>query len=254
MSDIGASLREARMRAGVDIAEVEEQTRIRAKYLRALENEEWHLLPGPIYVKSFLRTYAQAVGLDAKVLVEEYKLRHERLSDVETQPIAPRSAMQRPPPPRVPRWAVLAGVVALLVGGLAALGLLNRSGTSSDSAGATTATTNTTRARTTKTTATRTTPRPAAPRRVRLRLVPSGPVYVCLRAGDRTLIRGDTIVTPSASFRARRFTMTLGNNSVALIVDGRRVTVPPSASPIGLSITRGARRALGPGARPRCGG
>ena len=89
MPAIGATLREARMRARIDISEIESETKIRAKYLRALENEEWDLLPGPTYVKSFLRTYAEALGLDARLLLEEYKLRHERLSDIELQPIAP---------------------------------------------------------------------------------------------------------------------------------------------------------------------
>src|SRR3954453_14294639 len=89
MPAIGATLREARMRARIDISEIESATKIRAKYLRALENEEWDLLPGPTYVKSFLRTYAEALGLDARLLLEEYKLRHERLSDIELQPIAP---------------------------------------------------------------------------------------------------------------------------------------------------------------------
>lgn len=77
MPEIGVTLREARMRAGIDIAEVESRTKIRAKYLRALENEEWSLLPGTTFVKSFLRTYAEMLGLDAKLLVEEYKFRHE---------------------------------------------------------------------------------------------------------------------------------------------------------------------------------
>ncbi len=45
------------MRAKIDINEVEVRTKIRAKYLRAIENEEWDLLPGEVYVKSFLRTY-----------------------------------------------------------------------------------------------------------------------------------------------------------------------------------------------------
>src|SRR6266498_3918341 len=89
MPDIGTTLREARMRARIDISEIESETKIRAKYLRALENEEWDLLPGPTFVKSFLRTYADALGLDGKLLIEEYKLRHERLSDVELQPITP---------------------------------------------------------------------------------------------------------------------------------------------------------------------
>ena len=71
MPDIGSTLREARMHARIDISEIESETKIRAKYLRALENEEWDLLPGPTYVKSFLRTYADALGLDGKLLIEE---------------------------------------------------------------------------------------------------------------------------------------------------------------------------------------
>src|SRR5438128_12373320 len=89
MPAIGATLREARMRARIDISEIESETKSRARYLRARENEEWDLLPGPTYVKSFLRTYADALGLDSRLLLEEYKLRHERLSDIELQPIAP---------------------------------------------------------------------------------------------------------------------------------------------------------------------
>src|SRR6516165_4553199 len=81
MPEIGATLREARMRERIDVSEIEAQTKIRAKYLRALENEEWSLLPGPTFVKSFLRTYAQALGLDGKALVEEYRLHHETSSE-----------------------------------------------------------------------------------------------------------------------------------------------------------------------------
>src|SRR6267154_3217526 len=86
-AEIGATLRDARMRARIDISEIEAQTKIRAKYLRALENEEWGLLPGPTFVKSFLRTYAQALDLDGKSLVEEYRLHHERPSDAMLEPI-----------------------------------------------------------------------------------------------------------------------------------------------------------------------
>ena len=75
------------MRARIDVSEIEAKTKIRAKYLRALENEEWGLLPGPTFVKSFLRTYAQALGLDGKALVEEYRLHHERPSEAMLEPI-----------------------------------------------------------------------------------------------------------------------------------------------------------------------
>src|SRR5918997_4368202 len=127
MPDIGESLREARMRAKVDISEIEVQTKIRAKYLRALENEEWDLLPGPTYVKSFLRTYAEALDLDAKLLVDEYKLRHEHLSEVELQPIsaAAPGRERRRQPPSLPPWFF---VVVILVGLAFALYLLGTLG------------------------------------------------------------------------------------------------------------------------------
>src|SRR5271155_5865798 len=99
MPEIGETLRDARMRARIDVSEIEAKTKIRAKYLRALENEEWGLLPGPTFVKSFLRTYAQALGLDGKALVEEYRLSHEGLTDAALEPIvsSPQSARSRQP-------------------------------------------------------------------------------------------------------------------------------------------------------------
>ncbi len=90
MPEIGETLRDARMRARIDVSEIEAKTKIRAKYLRALENEEWGLLPGPTFVKSFLRTYAQALGLDGKALVEEYRLHNENPSDASLEPIVSR--------------------------------------------------------------------------------------------------------------------------------------------------------------------
>ena len=126
MADIGSRLRETRIRNKIDITTVEEATKIRAKYLRALENEEWDLLPGPTYVKTFLRTYADALGLDGRMLVEEYKLRHERLSDVDLQPISPRTARdrarERKTRSRFPRFAIVAVVIVGLVVALYALG------------------------------------------------------------------------------------------------------------------------------------
>src|SRR6266480_1909484 len=88
MAEIGPTLREARIRARIDMSEVEARTKIRAKYLRAIENEEWDLLPGPVYVKSFLRTYGDFLGLDSRLLIDDYKRRYERPSDHELRPVA----------------------------------------------------------------------------------------------------------------------------------------------------------------------
>ena len=74
--EIGASLSEARKRYGMDVREVEERTKIRAKYIRALENEDWETLPAPAYVRGFLRTYGQVLGLDGEMLADEFRRRH----------------------------------------------------------------------------------------------------------------------------------------------------------------------------------
>src|SRR5919202_4218704 len=95
MAAIGERLREARMRQGLDIGEVEVATKIRAKYLRALENDEFAMLPGTTYVRSFLRTYAEYLGLDAQLLVEEYRAQHEPRGELEIPSFAPPGT--RPP-------------------------------------------------------------------------------------------------------------------------------------------------------------
>src|SRR3954447_18271020 len=104
MADIGSLLRETRIRAKIDITTVEEATKIRAKYLRALENEEWVMLPGPTYVKTFLRTYAQFLGLDPRLLVDEYSARFEEPEHLEVAAFTPRRRIpetaRRVGPPR----------------------------------------------------------------------------------------------------------------------------------------------------------
>jgi len=274
MPDIGATLREARMRARIDISEIEAETKIRAKYLRALENEEWNLLPGPTFVKSFLRTYAEALGLDAKLLLEEYKLRHERPSEHDLQPIMPRGNARRRPEPRgVPRGYVIAGLVVAL---LAVLYLLGRGsdgdGGSGDDAAvvATTSTSTTPRTSTARSDAGRPTNRrrrraaPGSARRsrvIRLQIVPQGEVFVCLEgAGDRRLYNGVNLQPGSAqpTFRSSRFEVTLGNGDVRLRLDGRLRDVPEVRNGIGYVITkrngRVNRSVLPPGRRPACGG
>jgi len=73
--DIGSSLRDARVRQGLDFPELEQLTRIRPKYLRALEDERFDVLPAPTYVRGFLRSYASALGLDGQPFVDEYNSR-----------------------------------------------------------------------------------------------------------------------------------------------------------------------------------
>src|SRR5690242_7342555 len=127
MPEIGETLRETRMRRRIDMTEVEAATKIRAKYLRALENEEWDLLPGPTFVKTFLRTYAEYLDLDPRLLVEEYRQRFERPT---TQDLTPfrreRGGRQRQRPRRPIGPFIVVAIGVLIV--LGALYILGRQG------------------------------------------------------------------------------------------------------------------------------
>jgi cytoskeleton protein RodZ len=84
MFEIGLSLREARTRQGLEFPEMETRTKVRAKYLRLLEEEQFDQLPAHTYVKGFLRTYADCLGLDGQLYVDEYNSRFVAVED-ETQ-------------------------------------------------------------------------------------------------------------------------------------------------------------------------
>jgi hypothetical protein len=94
--EIGNSLREARLRQQLDFPELEQQTKIRSKYLKALEDEQFDLLPAPTYVKGFLRNYADALGLEGQLYVDEYNSRF--ITGEEDVPLRPRDYQRRPQP------------------------------------------------------------------------------------------------------------------------------------------------------------
>jgi cytoskeleton protein RodZ len=95
--EIGSSLREARQRRGLEVSEAAEATMIRARYLEALENEHFEVLPEGPYLRSFLREYAEYLGLDGDILVTEWMLQF---------PPA------RPEPPEPPRRRTVTGLLA----------------------------------------------------------------------------------------------------------------------------------------------
>jgi cytoskeleton protein RodZ len=112
MFEIGTSLREARLRQGLDFPELEQATKIRGKYLRALEDEQFDLLPAQTYVKGFLRSYAEYLGLDGQLYVDEYNSRY-----VVGEDDAPFRARRTTSPRRSPR--VQSRVVLLTLLGIA---------------------------------------------------------------------------------------------------------------------------------------
>jgi Helix-turn-helix domain len=106
---IGNSLHEARVRQGLEFPEVERATKIRAKYLRALEDEEFSILPGDTYIRGFLRTYADYLGLDGQLYVDEYASRHAPGWGEE-------APLHRPRPRRADRGIERRAVLLALVG------------------------------------------------------------------------------------------------------------------------------------------
>ena len=113
MFEIGNSLREARLRQGLDIPRVEADTKIRSKYLQALESERFEVLPAETYVKGFLRTYAEYLGLDGQLYVDEF---NSRFASVEEPLVAspPRRTRVRAAESNFVVVA-LAGIVAVTV-------------------------------------------------------------------------------------------------------------------------------------------
>ena len=93
MFEIGKSLREARVRRSIEFAQAEQVTKIRGKYLRALEDEQFEILPSQTYVKGFLRTYAEYLGLDGQLYVDEY---NSRFIAAEEADFRPRRSTARP--------------------------------------------------------------------------------------------------------------------------------------------------------------
>jgi Helix-turn-helix domain len=92
--EIGNSLREARLRQGLEFPELEQATKIRGKYLRALEEEQFEVLPAQTYVKGFLRSYADYLGLDGQLYVDEFNSRYVRgelEEEDQQQPFRPRT-------------------------------------------------------------------------------------------------------------------------------------------------------------------
>jgi cytoskeleton protein RodZ len=245
MPGIGETLREARIRQRVNIEELEASTKIRAKYLRALENEEFGLLPGPTYVKSFLRTYAEKLGLDPQLLVEEFRAQYEPPEPVEFQPMAsqPRGASRRPRPPRFgPGAAIVVAAVALLV----FLLILGLTGGSDEPAKKV----DTGPSKPAKQTKPAKKPAPAA-KRVELRVIPALPTYVCIDRGADDVVFEGTLSSPQTFRAPQTLRINLGKRSAQLRVNGKTVTFENGPDPIGFEFTRsGGHEELPLGERP----
>lgn len=248
MPEIGETLRETRMRRRIDMAEVEAATKIRAKYLRALEHEEWDLLPGPTFVKTFLRTYAEYLELDARLLVEEYRQQYERPSSQDLRPFKPGAAAQRR---RRRRRGPSGPAIVVVLGTVCLLAVLWLVGTKwGDDTAKDVPPVAATPVATSSPTPTPTPAKPkqrsktTVPKVVSLRLSATQAVYACVvDARGRRVIDGVTLQpgTTTKPMRSARFRMNLGNAGVRLRVNGKPYSVSDTGSPVGYEVRPGKR-------------
>ena len=255
-SNVGSVLREARNRREIELSEVEAATRIRVRFLRAIENEEWDALPGGVYTRGFIRTYAAFLGLDGERLADDYRrevegTRGERGLDPELAPIAASTASGstggRHSLPRLgwfalPALLLIAAIVlpALLDGG-GDEGAPGREPARAASSGGEA-------------------PQPAKATAgagsVAVRLSALAEVWVCLLdAQGRPLVDGQILETGAEEgpFRSGSFTVSFGNGEVSMLIDGKQAEIPVTPSPVGYSIDSSGRLVeLGDSERPTC--
>jgi len=251
MPGIGETLREARTAAGIQLDDAERTIRIRIRYLDALENEEWDVLPGDAYVRGFLHTYADFLGLDGAALVDEYDRQDvpaqaERSMDAPFEP--PRSMDGGNPTMRRIGWGAIfaaAALAALFI----VLGITGGSGQGpknnhhqhhrGDKQGSAQSSTTTT-----------TTPSEAT-----VSLTPTGTVWVCLvDQSGKALVNGETLTTGDSRgpFKAKDMQLTLGNGEIQVELNGKQVSIPSAANPVGFDLTPQGAKPLSTADSPTC--
>ena len=249
-SEIGTTLRDARNRRKIDLSEVEAATKIRVRFLRAIENEEWDVLPGDIYTRAFIKTYATYLGLDGERVAEGFRSGAE--GSVPERPpsrVEPALSARRSPGLSRAGGRILAViVVAVLIGVLVAIGLAGGGGDSpgkgSNSAG------------TKNGQAKAASPAKAPASGVAVSLEATDEVWVCLLDGDEEpVINGQILAAgeQEGPFHSKSFSVAFGNGAVTMEVDGSPADLPESSSPIGFTVDgKGKLTELQEGERPDC--
>ena len=236
MFEIGNSLREARLRQEADFPEIEQATKIRVKYLRALEAEQFELLPAQTYVKGFLRSYAEYLGLDGQLYVDEYNTRYIAAEE-ETQFRSSRTTAASSIHRRIESNVMIGALIGIAIVTALVIGAWQISGDSN-------------------TTSRNTAPEADRQSKAPLRAVPparsrSGAARIIIKAargscwlevrrntaGGKQLFQGTLEAGRSLPFVARRIVVTAGApENLTVRVNGRARRVPSRISPAQLTI------------------
>jgi cytoskeleton protein RodZ len=259
---IGQKLRQARTERGVELSEVERATKIRAKFVEAMEEDRWEELPAPAYARGFLDIYARYLGLDQQALLDEYSTTVEGESHeaIPESVIRPGTIRHTRPVRRfrsinlAPVAKVTAGVVVLVIIGLVIVGSIGGSDDGGGNSKQAKTRDNGTKAAAPATTGTTTTSTtPAGQVSVELRATAA--VWVCLvDASGNPVVDSETLDANESRgpFSGRGFDVTFGNGSVEMTVDGEAAQIPQVAEPIGYRITPTGVRKLDPSSQPTC--
>jgi cytoskeletal protein RodZ len=235
MFEIGTSLREARLRQGLDFPELEQTTKIRGKYLRALEDEQFDLLPAQTYVKGFLRSYADFLGLDGQLYVDEYNSRYVVGED--DAPFRARRAAPRARSPRVQSRVVLLTLLGIaIVTALVIVAWTRGNPQQQNVPGLTSPST-------TKPAAAPA--RPRTPTRVRLVVRASlGSSWLRVQRGSRVLFQNWLDLNEVRVFTGRSLRVEARTPAALVLrLNGKKVTFPPGARVV--LVTPGGLRAVG---------
>lgn len=255
-SRIGSDLRRARTRREIELSEVETATRIRARFLSAIENEEWDALPGGIYTRGFIRTYASFLGLDGDRLAEDY--RREVEGGVGGPPgEAPVQAVGAVPADRGRRrpgagWVAIAALAAAVA---IAIFVIPNDGGEERASGVNEVKANGGKASGPPSAQPEREAAPS-PQRASMGLVADGEVWVCvLDADGLRLVNGQILQAgeEAGPFDSGSFTVSFGNGEVTMTIEGKRAEIPPTASPIGYAVDSSGRLTeLSEAERPTC--
>jgi cytoskeletal protein RodZ len=249
-SGVGTILREARNRRKLELSEVEAATRIRFRYLRAIEDEEWDVLPGGFYTRGFIRTYASFLGLDGDRLVDDYRESVEpwhRADPARSQPEGDRA-------PTAPRGVLLAGLAVLAVVAVAISAIVAFPTGGGGGPSPTQPDREVLRGHEVPSRA----KAPAARSKsgVTVRLTASAEVWACLLdAKGKPLVDGLILEAGAEEgpFHSGSFTVSFGNGEVKMLIDGKQAEIPTTSSPVGYAIdSAGKLTKLEEAERPTC--
>jgi hypothetical protein len=250
---VGPTLREARRRGEIELSAVEKATRIRPRFLRAIENEEWDALPGGVYTRGFIRTYAAYLGLDGERLAEDYRREVEgtvggKEPRVENVPMGSRPTSPRDSAGGA-RWILAIAAVALIAG--LAIVALPDGGGGIEVAGRPSQDTGGAGEHAKRVPATE--PHASG---MSLRLTAQAEVWICLLAASgKHLINGQVLEAgvEEGPFNSGSFTVSFGNGEVSMLIDDKEAEIPATSSPIGYSIdSSGTLTQLSEAERPTC--